>query len=100
VLGREAESKAALAALVKLDGAESPYWVAVAMARRGDADGAFEWLDRLVAIQKLLNSGTAKDPGLAPLRTAPRWVPLPRTPGKAPEQLDAIKFDVAVPAAP
>jgi len=99
-LGREAESKAALAELIKRDGAELPYWVAVAMAKRGDADGAFAWLDRLISLTKFMSSGAHKDPGLAQLRTDPRWLPLLRKHGEAPEQLAAIKFDVAVPAAP
>jgi TolB-like protein/cytochrome c-type biogenesis protein CcmH/NrfG len=44
-LGRKSESDAALAQLTR-DNADAPYSIAVVHASRGEADQAFDWLDR------------------------------------------------------
>ena len=76
-------------------GKEAAYNIAYVLAYRGEADRAFEWLDKAVAY---------KDPGLAEIavqplfgniRHDPRWLPFLRSIGKAPEQLAAIPFAVA-----
>ena len=67
------------------------------LAYRGEADRAFEWLDKAVRY---------KDPGLAQIPTQieftniqndPRWLPFLERIGKSPAQLDAIQFKVTLP---
>jgi TolB-like protein/Tfp pilus assembly protein PilF/predicted Ser/Thr protein kinase len=96
-LGRKADSDAALAALIVAHGDHQAAAIASLYAYRGEADRAFEWLDKAVATQ---------DPGLSTITSGfmftrlqgdPRWLPLLRKLGKAPEQLAAIEFKVAVP---
>jgi tetratricopeptide (TPR) repeat protein len=96
-LGRKADADAALKELIAKDAADSAYNIAYVYAYRGEADPAFEWLDKAVA------SG---DPGLAAIVTEnlfdkihgdPRWLPFLRKIGKAPEQLAKIEFKVPLP---
>jgi hypothetical protein len=71
--------------------------IAYALAFRGEADRAFEWLDKAVAYH---DSGLAEivgGPPFANRRHDPRWLPFLCKLGKAPEQLAAIKFDVKLP---
>jgi TolB-like protein len=98
-LGRKADSDAALAALIAKYEKDAPYNIAFVYAFRGEADKAFEWLDKAVEYG---------DPGLAEIvaenlfdkiRADPRWVPFLRKIGKAPEQLAKIEFKVTLPAA-
>jgi TolB-like protein/lipoprotein NlpI/predicted Ser/Thr protein kinase len=96
-LGRRAEAEAALAALIAKYEQDWPYNIAYVYAYRGQADKAFEWLDRAVEYG---------DPGLSEIVTEnlfdrihadPRWLPFLRKLGKAPEQLARIEFRVALP---
>ena len=96
-LGRKADSDAALAALIAKYEKEAPYNIAYVYAFRGEADKAFEWLDKAVEYG---------DPGLGEIVTEnlfdkihadPRWLPFLRKLGKAPEQLAAIEFKVTLP---
>ena len=98
-LGRQAESDAALAELIKRDGDDWPFAVATAMAMRGDADQAFAWIDKALVQNPFVLTGASADPTLANLRSDPRWLPKLRSLGQAPEQLAKIKFDVQVPKA-
>ena len=91
-LGRKADAEAALDALIAKQEKDSPYNIAYVYAFCGDADKAFEWLDKAVAYH---------DPGLAEILTKnlfdqihsdPRWLPFLRKIGKAPEQLAKIEF--------
>jgi tetratricopeptide (TPR) repeat protein len=91
-LGRKADSDAALNALIAKYEKEASYDIAYVYAFCGDADKAFEWLDKAIASQ---------DPGLAGIVTEnlfdkihsdPRWLPFLRKIGKAPEQLAKIEF--------
>jgi TolB-like protein/Flp pilus assembly protein TadD len=97
-LGRKADSDAALAALIAKWEKDSPYNIAYVYAYRGEADKAFEWLDKAVEYD---------DPGLAEIVTEtlfakihadPRWVAFLRKIGKAPEQLAKIEVTVTLPA--
>ena len=47
-LGRKADSDAALAALIAKYEKDAPYNIAYVYAFRGEADKAFEWLDKAV----------------------------------------------------
>jgi adenylate cyclase len=96
-LGRKADAEAALNALIAKYEKEAPSNIAYVYAFCGDADKAFEWLDKAVAYQ---------DPGLSDIVTEnlfdkihsdPRWLPFLHKIGKAPEQLAKIEFKVTLP---
>ena len=97
-LGRKAESDAALAELIKRFEKESSWNIAYVYAMRGEADRAFEWLDKAIVYRDPGLSLTAVQPTFVNIRSDPRWLPFLRKIGRAPEQLAAIKFDVKVPA--
>jgi TolB-like protein/class 3 adenylate cyclase/Tfp pilus assembly protein PilF len=96
-LERKADSDAALAALIAKYEKDGPYNIAYVYAFRGEADKAFEWLDRAVEYG---------DPGIGEIVTEnlfdkihadPRWLSFLRKIGKAPEQLAKIEFKVTLP---
>jgi tetratricopeptide (TPR) repeat protein len=96
-LGRGADSDAALADLITKYERDAPYNIAYIYSFRGEADRAFEWLDKAVEYG---------DPGLAEIQVEnlfdnihsdPRWIPFLRKIGKAPEQLAKIEFEVTLP---
>jgi tetratricopeptide (TPR) repeat protein len=91
-LGRKADADAALNALIAKYEKETSCDIAYVYAFCGDADKAFEWLDKALAYQ---------DPGLGEIVTQnlfdkihsdPRWLPFLRKIGKAPDQLAKIEF--------
>ena len=74
-----------------------PYNIAYVYAFRGEADKAFEWLDKAVQYE---------DPGLIDIaaenlfdkiHSDSRWLPFLRKIGRAPEQLAKIQFKVTLP---
>jgi len=96
-LGRKTESDAALATLITKFEKDGSYNIAYVYAFRGDADKAFEWLEKAVQY---------KDPGLPDIvaenlfnniHSDPRWLPFLRRLGRAPEQLAKIQFKVTLP---
>ncbi|MDH3745375.1 MAG: tetratricopeptide repeat protein, partial [Acidobacteriota bacterium] len=96
-LGRASESDAALAELIEQHEQEAAYNIAYVLAYRGEADRAFEWLDKAVQY---------KDWGLVDilgerlfdnLHDDPRWLPFLERIGSSPEQLAAIEFKVTLP---
>jgi adenylate cyclase len=93
-LGRETESDSALSTLIARSAKDWSYNIAYVYAFRGEADKAFEWLDKAVQYQ---------DPGLSQIvgenlfdniHSDPRWLPFLRKLGRAPEQLAKIQFKV------
>jgi tetratricopeptide (TPR) repeat protein len=96
-LGRKAESDAALAELKKKYTDTKPFVLATVLAPRGDIDGAFAMLDRAARLHDIDLGAVAVMPTLASLHEDPRWLPLLRRLGLAPEQLAAIKFAIRVP---
>jgi hypothetical protein len=93
-LGRKTEYEKAMADEIKQDEKEGPYNIAYVYAFCGDADKAFEWLDKAAMYQ---------DPGIAEIVTEnlfdkihsdPRWLPFLRKLGYAPDQLAKIEFKV------
>ena len=64
---------------------------------RGEADRAFEWLDKAARYHDLYFSAVAGHPMFNSIHSDPRWLPFLRKHGLAPEQLAAIEFDVKVP---
>jgi len=97
-LGRHAESDAALAREIDQDRQEAPYNIAYIYAFRGDADEAFEWLDKAAEIGDSGLSDVAGEILFDKIRSDPRWLPFLRRIGKAPEQLAKIRFKVTLPA--
>jgi TolB-like protein len=97
VLGRKAESDAAFAEMMKKYPDTKPFSTASILVYRGDLDGAFEMLDKAARIHDIDAGAMAIFPTFAPLHKDPRWLPLLRRMGLAPEQLAAIKFDISVP---
>ena len=95
-LGRKADSDAALAELIKLE-QEATFGIAYVLAYRGEADRAFEWLDKSVKYRDPGLGALPFEPFLETLHSDPRWLPLLRRLGMAPEQLAAIKFNITVP---
>jgi len=96
-VGDNAKSDAALATLIEKYEKGAAFNIAYVYAYRGEADQAFAWLDKAVAIQDPGLSGVAVEPLFANLKNDPRWLPFLRKIGKAPEQLAKIEFDVALP---
>jgi hypothetical protein len=84
---------------IKQDEKEGPYNIAYIYAFCGDADKAFEWLDKAIAYQ---------DPGLGnivvenlfdKIHSDPRWVPFLRKIGKAPRPARQDRVQSAAAAA-
>ena len=96
-LGRQAESDAVLSELIRKHGRTLPADIAAVFAVRGDADRAFEWLEKAVEVRDSSLGALAIYPTLRPMHSDRRWLPFLRRHGMAPEQLAAIKFDVKVP---
>jgi len=97
VLGQKFESDAALAEVIEKYAEGYPLNIAYVFAFRGEADRAFEWLDKAARGHNLFFNAVAGHPMFANIHADPRWLPFLRKHGLAPEQLAAIKFDVTVP---
>ena len=98
-LSRKTDSDSALAKLIADHEKDSPYNVAAVYAFRGEADKAFEWLDRAVAEKDPGVSEIVTDVIVANLRSDPRWLPFLHKIGFAPEQLAKIELKVPLPGA-
>jgi len=96
-LGRQTESDAALATLTAKNEEWSPYTIAYVYAFRGDADKAFEWLDKAVQYQDPGLSQVAVENLFDNIHSDPRWLPFLRKIGRGPEQLAKIQFKVTLP---
>ena len=94
-LGEHEEYQAKLQELIKGWGDIWPSEVAHVFAYAGDVDAAFQWLRKSVSEEE--GGFIPQVPLLASLRDDPRWLPLLEEMGKAPAQLDVIKFDVKLP---
>lgn len=95
-LGQAAESDAALAELIDQHGQRWAYNIAYIHAYRGDADGAFKWLDNAIEFKDSGLSEILGEPLFANLYDDPRWLPFLQKINYSPEQLDAIEFNVTV----
>jgi len=96
-LGRKADSDAALASEIEQDQTDGPYNIAYVYAFRGEADKAFEWLDKAVEYGDGGLAGIVTESLFDKIHADPRWLPFLRKIGKAPEQLAKIEFKVTVP---
>ncbi|HZX89325.1 MAG TPA: hypothetical protein VFE67_01685 [Rudaea sp.] len=97
VLGRTAESGAALAELTATCEEPASYNIAYAYAFLGDADHAFAWLEKALQHNDIGLPEVISQPMFAPIHNDPRWLPFLRKIGRAPEQLAAIPFNVTLP---
>ncbi|MFL6500408.1 MAG: protein kinase domain-containing protein [Candidatus Udaeobacter sp.] len=96
-LGRKTESDAALATLLAKNEEWAPYNIAYIYAFRGDADKAFEWLDKAVRYQDPGLINIAAENLFDKIHSDVRWLPFLRKIGRAPEQLAKIQFKVTLP---
>jgi Tfp pilus assembly protein PilF len=96
-LGREKEADVALRSFIAKYGAEQPEYIASAFAYIGNADPAFEWLDKAAAIRDPGAASVPSDPLFDSLRDDPRWLTFLRKIGYAPEQLAKIDLKVTLP---
>jgi TolB-like protein/Flp pilus assembly protein TadD len=96
-LGRKDESDAALAALIKQDEQTMAYNIAYVLAYRGEADRAFEWLDKAVVYRDAGLSEIPNERLFTNIHGDPRWLPFLESIGKSPEQLALIEFKVTLP---
>ncbi len=96
-LERKAESNSALATLIGRFEKDWSYNIAQVYAFRGEADKAFEWLDKAVAYQDHGLSDIVRENLFDNIHSDPRWLPFLRKVGVAPEQLARIQFKVTLP---
>ena len=95
--GLMTEADASLAELLSKYETDSAYSIAYVLAYRGDIDRAFEWLSKAEQAQDPGFVEIVGEPLFANLYDDPRWLPFLRKFGKAPEQLAAIKLELALP---
>jgi len=97
-LGLHEEFEVAFRELRERWGGQWPPEIAHVYAWTGDADAAFEWLEKEYEL-----SGDSTVPEIVAdslfdnIHDDSRWLPFLEKLGKAPEQLDAIRFDVTLP---
>jgi TolB-like protein/class 3 adenylate cyclase/thioredoxin-like negative regulator of GroEL len=91
-LGRKADADAALNALTTKYEKDWAYNIAHVYAFCGDADKAFEWLDKAVAYHDGGLSEIVTENLFDKIHSDPRWLPFLRKIGKAPDQLAKIQF--------
>ena len=96
-LGQAAASDAALSELIEKYEQEWAYNIAYVLAFRGEADRAFEWLNKAVAYNDPGLAEITIEPLFANIHFDPRWLPLLENIGKSPEQLAAIEFKLTLP---
>jgi TolB-like protein len=77
-LGHDAASRAAVAELETRLGGSAAWQVVQVRAQRGEADLAFEWLERARVQHDAGVTGLLRDRYVAPLRGDPRWKPFVR----------------------
>lgn len=97
-LGRHEDYQAKLQELIDRWGEEWPSEVAHVYAYTGNADAAFEWLEKAL-VKDGERSGLSQYllPFYAPIQNDPRWALFRQRTGSSPEQLAAIEFKVSLP---
>jgi TolB-like protein/Tfp pilus assembly protein PilF len=103
-LGRHSEGAAdnsqyetTLAELLRKYSGNMTYNIGYVYAYLGDADSAFEWLERAFEVEDPGLGEILSQPLLANLKQDPRWLPLLETLGRAPDQLSEIQLSVTIP---
>ncbi len=83
--------------MIEQHGQEWPYNIAYILAYRGEADRAFEWLDKAVEYK---DSGLVDILGermFSNIHDDPRWMPFLKRIDRSAEQLAVIEFNVTLP---
>ena len=97
-LGRRAEFEAAFMELRETWGDEVPSAVAAVYAYTGDADAAFEWLERMLDGEYRPGwFSIVRNPWFNDLHTDPRWEAVLERLGLDPAQLEALDFQLTLP---
>ena len=96
-LGRNADSDAALFSLIAKYEKDWAFNIAYVYAFRGEADHAFEWLDKAIEYHDSGLSEIVTENLFDKIHSDPRWLPFLRKIGKAPDQLAKIQFKVTMP---
>ena len=95
-LGRPIEFQAKLEELIERWADEWPSEVAHVYAHIGDADAAFQWLERSIEKNEEGLNEQFLLPFYNPIHNDPRWTKFLHRVGSAPEQLEAIEFEVTL----
>jgi len=93
--GESAAADAALAELIEKYEHDSAYNISFIYAFHGEADRAFDWLQKAVDYHDTGLSEILTEPLFDNIRTDPRWLPFLESIRKAPEQLATIDFDLS-----
>ena len=96
-LGQAAASDEALAELIEKYEQDAPYNIAYVLAFRGEADRAFEWLNKAATYNDPGLSEIATEPPFGNIQLDPRWLPFLESIGMSPEQLAVIELNVTLP---
>jgi TolB-like protein/lipoprotein NlpI len=99
-LGLVEDSDAALTEIIERLEQAASYNIAYIYAFRGEADLAFEWLDKAVRYRDAGLSHIVINPLFTNIHRDPRWHPFLLRIGKSPAQLESIEFEVKLPASP
>jgi tetratricopeptide (TPR) repeat protein len=95
--GRHDEFEATLAELLELGADAPPTEVAAVYAWAGDADRAFDWLDRAFADDPFLLLMAIVSRDFEPIRKDPRWGEVLRRLDRHPDQLARVEFNPKIP---
>jgi len=95
--GRHAESGAALEELLAVAEQAPATDIAAVYAWRGEADPAFEWLDRAFGEDQLMLLMAVSSREFDPIRDDPRWEDVLRRLDRHPDQLANLEFDPKIP---
>jgi TolB-like protein/Tfp pilus assembly protein PilF len=87
----------ALAELLRKYSGNMTYNIGYVYAYLGDADSAFEWLERAFEVEDPGLGEILSQPLFANLKEDPRWLPLLEKLGRAPDQLSEIQLSVTIP---
>ena len=97
-LGRKVESDAALTELIDKVEHYQSYFIAAGLAYRGEADRAFEWLNKALANgEPYLSEIAVNIYEFSNLYEDLRWPLFLERIGRSPAQLAAIEFEVTLP---
>jgi TolB-like protein/lipoprotein NlpI len=96
-LGKEQEFQARLTELIERWGDEWPSEVAHVFAYTGNADGAFQWLEKAIQQREEGMIEQIMHPLYWGIHEDPRWLSTLESIGVSPAQLAAVEFKVSVP---
>ena len=96
-LGRQEQFETTFRELREKQGSDFPGAAAYVYAWIGDADAAFEYLDKEFRLDRTSLSREVRYPAFNSLHNDPRWPALLQKLGMSPEQLADIDFRVALP---